>query len=188
MTVSIYERLVGIASDNHGYVTTRDASQAGIDPAQLKLLARRGRLERAAHGVYRVLALPRTERDEFALAVAWSTRKGIISHESALVLHEMSDVNPARIHMTIPVETYPRAKGSDLYTLHRTFNIDPAEITEVESIPVTTATRTIRDCIETGSDPFQIRNAIEQGRNRGSIPQKIAGELLSQLRHDDDAK
>ena len=36
----IFDSLVETASDNHGYVTTLQARAAGLDPTQLRLLAR----------------------------------------------------------------------------------------------------------------------------------------------------
>jgi predicted transcriptional regulator of viral defense system len=46
----IWDRLVERAAEQHGYVTTRDARELGIDPTQLRLLAARGRLERTGRG------------------------------------------------------------------------------------------------------------------------------------------
>jgi predicted transcriptional regulator of viral defense system len=34
----------------------------------------------------------------------WSERVGVFSHETALGLHELSDVLPARIHLTLPAK------------------------------------------------------------------------------------
>ncbi|MBN4668820.1 type IV toxin-antitoxin system AbiEi family antitoxin domain-containing protein, partial [Pandoraea nosoerga] len=43
--MAIWDRLVEVAAEQHGYVTTRDARDIGVDPVQLRLLAGRGRLE-----------------------------------------------------------------------------------------------------------------------------------------------
>lgn len=56
--MAIWDRLVEVAAEQHGYVTTRDARDIGVDPVQLRLLAGRGRLERVGRGVYRVPVLP----------------------------------------------------------------------------------------------------------------------------------
>lgn len=40
---------------------------------------------------------------------------GVVSHESALVLHGLSDVNPSRIQLTVPRNNHPRAAGGELY-------------------------------------------------------------------------
>src|ERR1039458_7619654 len=47
-------------------------------------------------GVYRVPMLPRGEHDDLAAAVAWSFGRGVVSHESAVQLHGLADVNPSR--------------------------------------------------------------------------------------------
>ena len=166
--MTLRDLLVERAAEQHGYVTTRDAQEIGVDPAQLRLMAARGRLVRVARGVYRVELLPRGEFDDLAAAVAWSLGRGVISHASALTLHRLSDVNPAWIHLTVPRENYPRAAGGHLYRLHR--RLVPAEdVTKVDNIPVTTVARTIHDCLEGGVDSRQIRRAVDDAEIAGRL-------------------
>lgn len=166
-----------------GHVTTRDARELGIDPTQLRLLAARGRIQRIGRGVYRVPVLPRGTYDDLAAAVAWSTGRAAVSHESALVLHDLSDVNPSRIHLTVPRDNYPRAAGGGLYRLHRR-KLAPTETTSVDGIPVTTVARTIRDCLAAGTDPYQVRAAIDRAESLGHLRRTSATELRSSV---DDA-
>lgn len=174
--MAIWDRLVELAAEQHGYVTTRDARDIDIDPTQLRLLAARGRLERVGRGVYRVPVLPRSEHDEFAAAVAWSLGRGVISHESALVLHDVADVNPPRIHLTVPRDNHPRAAGGELYRVHRR-ELMGSEVTSTDGIPVTTVARTIRDCLSTGTDPYQLRGAIDRAEAAGKLRRGRATEL-----------
>lgn len=88
--MAIWDRLVEVAAEQHGYVTTRDARDIGVDPVQLRLLAGRGRLERVGRGVYRVPVLPRGEHDDLAAAVSWTLGRGVISHESAQLAMALS--------------------------------------------------------------------------------------------------
>lgn len=174
--MAIWDQLVGRAAEQHGYVTTRDAHDLAIDPTQLRLLAARGRLERVARGVYRVSVLPRGEHDDIAEAAAWSLGRGVVSHESALVLHGISDVNPSRVHLTVPRENYPRAAGGDLYRLHRRVLL-ASDVTELDGIAVTTAERTIRDCLDGGTDPYQLRRAIDRAEAEGLLRKSVAETL-----------
>lgn len=176
MNYPIFAVLVEKASDNHGYITTAQAREAGLDPTQLRLLARRGRLEHVARGVYRVPALPRTQHDDLAFAIAWSRGRAVVSHESALVLHGLSDVNPSRVHLTVPLNNYPRAQGGGTVHVHRR-QIAASDITEVDGLPVTTVDRTIADCHATGSNPAQLRLAVEQARKSGELSLQQASEL-----------
>ena len=136
----------------------------------------RGRLERIGRGAYRVLVLPRGESDELARAVAWSLGRGVVSHESALVLYGLSHVNPSRVHLTVPRDNHPRTAGGDLYQLHRR-ELAAADITEMDSIPVTTIERTILDCLGNGTDPYQLRLAIDRAESAGLVRRREAEDL-----------
>jgi predicted transcriptional regulator of viral defense system len=176
----VWDRLVERAAEQHGYVTTRDARELDIDPTQLRLMAARGRLERAGRGVYRVPILPRGEHDDLAAALAWSIGRGVASHESALALHGLADVNPSRIHLSVPRDNHPRAAGGELYRTHRR-ELEAADVTQVDTLPVTTVARTIRDCIATGTDRYQLRLAIDQAERDGTLRRAVAAELRAEL-------
>lgn len=176
----LWDRLVERAAEQHGYLTTRDARDLGVDPTQLRLLAARGRLERTGRGVYRVPVLPRGVHDELAAAIAWTLGRGVVSHESALALHGLADVNPPRVHLTVPRDNHPRAAGGALYRTHRR-ELDSADVTRVDSLPVTTVARTIRDCAATGTDPYQLRRAIDAAEREGTLRRATAAELRASL-------
>ena len=178
--MSIRDLVLERAVEQHGYVTTRDARELGIDPTQLRLMAARGRLERVARGVYRVPILPRTEHDELAEAVAWTLGRGVVSHESALVLHGLSDVNPSRIQLTVPRDNHPRAAGGDLYRLHRRA-LKREDVTEKDDLPVTTVARTIRDCLAIGTDPAQLRRALDQAASEGLVRPREVEALRDEI-------
>ncbi len=177
--MNVRDRVLERAAEQHGYITTRDAREFGVDPTQLRLMAARGRLERVGRGVFRVPMLPRTEHDELAQAVAWTLGRGVISHESALVLFGLSDVSPSRIHLTVPRANHPRAAGGDLYRLHRRV-MDLADVTERDGIPVTTAFRTVCDCLAYGTDPYQLRRAVDEAELQGMV-RRAEAEALRRL-------
>ncbi|MDP9094404.1 MAG: type IV toxin-antitoxin system AbiEi family antitoxin domain-containing protein [Actinomycetota bacterium] len=178
--MQLWDRVVERAAVQHGYVTTRDARDLEIDPTQLRLMAARGRLERAGRGVYRVPVLPRGEHDDLAAAVAWAAGRGVVSHESALQLHGLADVNPSRIHLSVPRDNHPRAAGGELYRTHRR-ELASSEVTQVDSLPVTTVARTIRDCLATGTDPYQLRQAVDQAKRDGTLRRALAAQLRVEL-------
>jgi predicted transcriptional regulator of viral defense system len=176
----VWDRLVERAAHQHGYLTTRDARDLDIDPTQLRLMAARGRLERTRRGVYRVPILPRGEHDDLAAALAWSLGRGVVSHESALVLHGLTDVNPSRIHLTVPRDNYPRASGGELHRMHRR-ELATSDITQVDTLPVTTVARTITDCLATGTNPYQLRLAIDHAERGGTLRRAAALKLRTEL-------
>jgi len=178
--MAIWDQLVERAAEQHGYVTSRDARDLGIDPTQLRLLTARGRLERVGRGAYRVPVLPRGAHDDLAEAVAWSLGRGVVSHESALVLHGLSDVNPSRVHLTVPRENHPRTAGGELYRMHRR-TLAESDITEANGIPVTTVLRTVRDCMAGGTDPYQLRLAIDRAESEGLIRRAVAEDVRAEV-------
>lgn len=178
--MQLWDRVVERAAEQHGYVTTRDARELDIDPTQLRLMAARGRLERVSRGVYRVSLLPRTQHDDLAEAVAWTLGRGVVSHESALVLHGISDVSPSRIQLSVLRDNHPRGAGGQLYRLHRR-TLHPSDITELDDIPVTTVQRTIRDCLADGTDPYQLRLAVDQAEAGGSLRRSEAEVLRAEI-------
>ena len=54
------ERLREIALDQHGFVSAAQAVSDGIPKTELPRLAARGRVERMAHGLYRIPQVPAT--------------------------------------------------------------------------------------------------------------------------------
>lgn len=180
MTRMLLEELVDVAVDQHGYVRTRDATARGIDGANLRKMAARGRLEKVGRGLYRVPFLPRDEHDEYAEAVLWAEGRGVISHGSALALHQLCDINPSRLHLTVPPTYTPRRTGGELYRVWRR-RLDPGEVTTVDGIPVVTAERAVRDGIAFGIDPQMLTQAITTARREGLLTAAQATQLRRQL-------
>lgn len=163
--MAIMDQILEIAGDQYGYITTRQATHAGIPPVELRKLAQRGRLHHPAHGVYRVAAFPHRENEELMEATLWADGRGVISHESALVVWGLADVNPRFIHMTVPPPYRPRKQGGDLYRV-RTHDLDISEIDEVDGIPTVTPERAIIDAAQAGLQRRFVEQAILAARNR----------------------
>src|SRR6266542_986722 len=128
----VYMELLEAATSQYGHVTADDARTLGVDPAQLRIMHHRGLLERVARGVYRFPILPATALDQYMEAVLWPRTKAALSHETALDLHGLCDVNPARIHVTVPAGYRLRRDAPRIYqaisTAQRRGLIAPAEL------------------------------------------------------------
>jgi predicted transcriptional regulator of viral defense system len=92
-----------------------------------------------------------------------------VSHESALDLHDLSDVIPDAIHLTVPRSRryLPSLSGVRLHTT--TNPLDPGEVVERDGIPVTTPARSILDAAESGVGPEQIEMGVRQAVRRGFL-------------------
>ncbi|MHB8681435.1 MAG: type IV toxin-antitoxin system AbiEi family antitoxin domain-containing protein [Acidimicrobiales bacterium] len=161
-----YLQLLDVANGQYGYVTAEDARGQGIDPVQLRLMHHRGLLDRVAYGLYRFPVVPITPLDQYMEAVLWTRTEAVLSHETALDLHDLCDVNPVQIHITVPAGYRLRRIPPAMYRLHRR-NLDRDEITRHEGIPIVTVRRAIVDGIEGGVGGHLIDQAIDTARRRG---------------------
>lgn len=102
------EKILQLAKNNNGIVTTQMASDADIARTFLKNLLESGKLEKIGRGIY---ALPEAWEDEF-LNYQLQFKKGIYDKETALFLHGMTDKTPLFFSMNFP-ESYnvSRAKA-----------------------------------------------------------------------------
>jgi predicted transcriptional regulator of viral defense system len=164
-----YNALAAIAADQHGMIAPADARRAGIDPHRLVDMERRGAIERVAHGVYRFpLQEPNPELGQLAEAVFWTGRRGVISHDTALDLHELCDINPAQIHITIPTAYRLQKPVPNLYRLHRV-DLEADERTLHEGLPIVTPYRAIAGGVESGIRADLLRQAVDTARRRGLV-------------------
>ncbi|MCU6479365.1 type IV toxin-antitoxin system AbiEi family antitoxin domain-containing protein [Arthrobacter sp. A2-55] len=97
-----------IALDHYGYVTTREAVEAGVPAVELPKLAARGGLENVAYGLYRVPYIPLTRYDQFAEALLRAGEGAFLHGESVLALFGLADVNPRRIKVAVPRRARPK--------------------------------------------------------------------------------
>lgn len=166
--MAAFDEVLSLAVENQGYLTVGEARAAGIDPVALRKLAAAGRLERTAQGVYRVPALAAGQHAPFAEAIAWSRGRGVISHESALDLLELCDVNPSVIHVTVPSTYTPRRKGGELYRVWRR-KIDPKTVIRHDGIAVIGPDVSILDCLTYGTDPALLLQACTTAEQEGYL-------------------
>jgi predicted transcriptional regulator of viral defense system len=174
-----WEALMSVAVDNGGYVTPALVASVGVPAVELRKMVSRGVLEGAGRGVYRVPSLPHDPLDEFIVARLWAGGRGVVSHDSALLVHQLCDINPTKVHLTIsPTYRISRAGGTR-YVLHRG-ELPASDIARVDAVVVTTIRRTLDDIV--GDVPtYLARQAIHTARERGAITRPVSERLLAEL-------
>lgn len=167
-----------LAYSQEGMFTAQQAQERGYSAQLLAHHARTGRFVRVRRGLYRLSDYPSGEHEE--IRAAWLTvgmDRAIVSHESALVLHDLSDVLPNTVHLLVSRE-HRGIRPPAGVTLHTaTTAIPNDEITTRNGIRVSTASRAIIDAAGSGTAPEQIqmatRQALQQGR---TTPSQLAGQ------------
>lgn len=92
------ERILKLAEQNNGIVTSAMVTSESISRGTLKYLSDCGSLEKVSRGVY---TLPEAWGDEF-VSVQSRFKRGIFSLETALFLCDLTDRTPGKFHMMFP--------------------------------------------------------------------------------------
>ena len=164
----IYLTLLDAATGQYGYITADDARVLGIDPAQLRLMHHRKLLDRLAVGLYRFPIVPTTPLDQYMEATLWPRKPAVLSHETALDLHDVCDVNPAKVHLTVLGGYRLRRDLPAMYQLHPR-QLDASDVTRHEGIPIVTVRRAILDGIEAGLGGQLVDQATTTAQRRGLL-------------------
>lgn len=135
---------------NTSVITTVQAEACGVSSTTMTNWANAGTLERIARGVY---VLPNQTYDTLYV-MQLKCPKGIFSHETALMLHDLSDRTPSRHVMTVPAGYNTHRHGDDFVDFHYVKKeLHDLGVIEVESyfgniIRVYDVERTICDVIK----------------------------------------
>lgn len=143
MSVMIEERIAELATCQHGLVTRGQLVEAGLSDRAVDRRVEAKRLRAVHRGVYLVGPLEPPRAREMAAVLACGT-PAAVSHASAAWLWEAvarpSDASP--VDVRVPGHVRIRRPG---IRAHRTMPFDPAEVTTVGGIPLTTPGRTLVD-------------------------------------------
>lgn len=176
-----WDRLFEIAGAQDGYFTTRQAAEAGYSSQLLLKHIRAGRVDRARRGIYRLVHFPAGEHEELVSAWLWSDRTGVISHQTALALHGLSDALPAQVHMTLPADWRRRRFRIPVGVVLHHADVPPTDRAWFGAVPTTTPQRSLNDCAREGLSPELLRNAALQALRRGLVTKPELGEVEKEL-------
>ena len=181
------KELYRIAEAQGGYFTTKQAASLGYASNKRAYHVQAGNWLREHRGIYKLALFPEPERPDLILWWLWSRDRsdqpsGIYSHQTALSLHELTDVNPSQLDMSVPPSFRRGVPVPRILRLHYG-NVPAAEQETLFQVPVTSALRTILDVLEEGSLPKDtLRQAFQQARAGGKITRKQATEILNDTR------
>lgn len=170
-------RLLEVAHDQYGFVTTEDARELGVPPVELRKLASRGGIDRVAYGLYRFDDVPRTSNDAYMEAVLRVGRDAFLVGDAVLALHDLALVNLRRIR----VGTRRRARPSlpeDIELVR--VDVAADEVTTYDGIPGVTVARAIRQC-RSAVMGDRLLAAVNEADRRGLLLRAEARTLRAEL-------
>lgn len=179
--------LTALAATQGGYFTAQQALAVGYAYPEQHYHVTHGNWERAARGVFRLRDYPLPEREDLIVLSLLSHNRlsepqAVVSHETALALHELSDANPARIHLTVP-PGFRRQLPAEVI-LHRGL-LQPDEWEGCEGYRVTTPLRTLLDIAESPASWPYLNAAVQDALRRGLVRrQQLLAAPVSSPAHD----
>jgi len=177
-----WDRLFETAGAQDGYFTTRQAADAGYSSQLLLKHIRAGRVARTRHGIYRLVHFPAREHDELVIAWLWSEQAGVVSHQTALALHGLSDALPAHVHLTLPAAWRRRRFRVPAGVVLHHADVPPEDRSWFGAVPTTNPRRTLNDCALEGLSPELLRQGAQQALLRGLVTNAELGIVHDALK------
>lgn len=167
-------QLFEIADRQQGYFTNTQAELCGFSRTNFHRYLSNGEWIKEYRGIYRLTRYPITNRPELVLWNLWSRNKsgiaqGVWSHETALDIYELSDVMPAKMHMTVPKRFRKRAAIPKVLVLHFE-DLAKEDIRFQQGYMVTSPLRTLIDIVESNrlSDDL-VSQALHDALHKGVV-------------------
>lgn len=161
-----------IAHAQAGYFTAQDAEICRISAPLLSQNVAAGVLEREERGIYRFATFPPHVQSPMVVRWLWTGKEGVFSHESALLLHDLSDALPNVLVLTVPTSWATRRRKTPPGIELHIADLRDDEVKWIDAVPVTTPLRTVLDCTRAGASPELVDAAVHQAFARGMFSRK----------------
>jgi len=192
------EKLFEIADSQQGFFTAQQAGAAGIALSHHHRMVQSGQWVREGRGIFRLASYPTVAHPDLVIYSLWSRNmqgvpQGVWSHDTALNIYAICDVNPAKLHMTVPTGFRRRSPTPRVLHLHYG-NLRPDDLEMCQGYRMTTLIRTLNDVVaEATLAEDLILQALREALRKGVLWRDLlhaqgSKELLTYLRQIDDSK
>lgn len=146
-----------------GFFTAAQALQIGFSYQAQKYHVDHGNWRRAERGIFRLRDWPATVEDTYVLWSLWSGGRGVVSHESALAIHDLGVLDPAHVHLTVP----PGFRAQHPAVITTTTSLDDGDVEDRGAFRVTTPSRTLLDLAASTAGQEGVDEAVAEAVERG---------------------
>jgi predicted transcriptional regulator of viral defense system len=165
-------RLFVLAASQGGYFTAAQAKAIGYSHQAQAHHVHAGNWRRPHRGLFQLVEWVPGMHDELARWTLWSRGKGVVSHETALAVHDVGELESAQVHLTVPPGF---RKRDDAVQLH-VDDLPSDDVVEHAGFRVTTPVRSLIDVAAGGVDEEQLARAIEDARAQGLLTTRLLRE------------
>lgn len=166
--VSLRRALDAVAFDQAGYFSAAQAVAIGYSHQAQKYHVDAGNWLRVDRGLFRFPGWPLGSDDDYIRWTLWSGGRGIVSHDSALAVHGLSDVDPIKVHLTVPSGFYA---VDDHVALH-VGRVSEDDLEHRHGWAVTTPLRSLLDCAASTASQEQIDRAVSDALRTGLVTRR----------------
>lgn len=161
------QELEALAYRQAGYFTAAQAVASGFSHQAQKYHVDAGNWMRVERGILRLRDWPAAVEDVLVLWTLWSSNRGVISHASALAVHDLGVLDPGTVTMTVPPGF--RAKTPAVRTV--VGNLPEEDIEVHEGYRVTTPLRSLLDIAATERQEA-VDDAVAEALERGLVSRR----------------
>jgi len=173
--LSARENLYRCVVGQQGMFTTKQAEEAGYKRNNHPYHVRKGNWIREMRGIYRLPMFPQDDEDaQLVLWYLWARNRderpqGVYSHDTALRIYDLSDLMPAKLHMTVSKKFRRFNSIPDILVLWRG-SLNESDIRIMRGFAVTTPLKTLLDvAIAKHLEETLIWQAVKEAAERGLI-------------------
>jgi predicted transcriptional regulator of viral defense system len=157
--------LNALAMYQAGYFTAAQALDVGYSYQAQKYHVDHGNWDRVDRGLFRLPDWPTHDEDRYVLWRLWSRDVAVVSHQSALVIYDLGDANPARLHLTVP----PGFRAKDTAVVIHQATLAPADVEDRDGYQITSVQRTLLDAAAGDMTQEQLDVAVADAVKRGLV-------------------
>jgi len=156
-------RLFAQAAEQAGYFTAAQAKAIGYSYQAQAHHVGAGNWLRIDRGLFRLVEWVPNIHDDLARWALWSKGRGVVSHETALAVHDIGEFESRRVDLTVPPGFTMRDRAVKLYYA----DLPPGDVVQRAGFRVTNPTRSIIDVASMAPDEDQLARAIAEAREHG---------------------
>ena len=173
-------QLYALAVSHSGFFTAAEALRVGYSYPAQKFHADHGNWLRVDRGLFRLPEWPPGEHDSLVRWSLWARGRGVVSHETALAVYQLGDVNPAEVDLTVPPNFRARSVGVRLHHAE----MPPSDVTEQQGFRISTPLRSVIDVAAGNLDIDLLAGAVGDALRNGLISRReILGRIDSHGEH-----
>lgn len=157
-----------LAYQQAGYFSASQALANGYSYQAQKYHADSGNWVRVDRGLFRLPQWPSEADDQYVLWTLWSDNRGVVSHDSALRHHRLSDIDPDRVHLSVP----PGFGARDPMVVTHVSELPDSDIEPQRGWRVTTPLRTLADVSDSTLSQEFVDAAVAEALARGLVTRR----------------